>query len=184
MSQEVGKRLFLHTWRKEESSTAAESQFFVQIIQTYRFRKHDDLFLWLAAVVTGLVEALLDTLSQATGGANFVDEIKEMRQLNPESAFMFCSRCAFVPGPHHISISSLSNLKPWRRWCPTRRPAPSTGQSAWSNRTGAGLAVGVRKLSTCWLHCVGAALAKQPLASSRPVWMRSLAGSWCLKLDS
>ena len=139
MSQGVGKRLFLHTWRKEESSTPAESQLFVQIIQSHRFRKHDYLFLWLAAVETGLVEALLDTLSQATGGANFVDEIKEMRQLNPESAFMFCSRCGPVPGPHHISISSLSNLKPWRRWCPMRRPAPSTGQSAWSNRTGAGL---------------------------------------------
>ncbi len=33
----------------------------------------------LATVNAGLVEALLDTVSQATGGANFVDEIKETR---------------------------------------------------------------------------------------------------------
>ena len=31
----------------------------------------------------GLVESLLDTLSQATGGENFVDEIKELRYPSP-----------------------------------------------------------------------------------------------------
>ena len=36
----------------------------------------------------------------------------------------------------------------------------------------------------CKKPCVGAALAKQPLASSKLVWMRSLAGSWCLNLET
>ena len=47
----------------------------------------------------GLVEALLDTLSQATGGDNFVDEIKELRYLYAKSAFILSSVWGFL-SPH------------------------------------------------------------------------------------
>eukprot|EP00434_Breviolum_minutum_P033670 symbB.v1.2.029794.t1/scaffold3289.1/size59672/3 len=44
----------------------------------------------------GLVESLLDTLSQATGGENFVDEIKELRYPEAKSAFILSSVCGFL----------------------------------------------------------------------------------------
>lgn len=44
----------------------------------------------------GLVESLLDTLSQATGGENFVDEIKELRYPNAISAFILSSVWCFL----------------------------------------------------------------------------------------
>ena len=47
----------------------------------------------------GLVEALLDTLSQATGGDNFVDEIKELRYLYAKSAFILSPVWGFL-SPH------------------------------------------------------------------------------------
>ena len=98
----------------------------------------------------------------------------------------------------------LSCFAPGVGLCPARTTSPSQVYPTW-NHEGGGVQRGDRhhqpvnrhdpiaqeqgfswseKLSTCWLHCVGAALAKQPLASSRLVWMRSLAGSSCWKLDS
>ena len=40
-------------------------------------------------MAAGLVEALLDTVSQATGGGNFTEEIKEMKKMESEIGFHF-----------------------------------------------------------------------------------------------
>ena len=69
----------------------------------------------------------------------------DTQKRNLLSFFLLC----VASYPHISSLCTVSEVNLWRRQCPTQRQAPSTGPSAWSNRTGEGQCFGfVNKITT------------------------------------